>query len=75
VPHRAHIMRFCSADSNALEAGYRDRKDELEAAWWQVCPALTDPLAEQWKACSRLAEASAVMLLPQSRVMDQTAGA
>ena len=36
VPHRAQIMRLCSADSNALEAVYRQRKDELEAAWWQA---------------------------------------
>ncbi len=39
VPHRAQIMRLCSADSNALEAVYRGRKDELEAAWWQARPA------------------------------------
>jgi hypothetical protein len=38
VPHRAQIMRLCSADSNALEAVYRGRKDELEAAWWQARP-------------------------------------
>lgn len=40
VPHRAQIMRLCSADSNALEAVYRQRKDELEAAWWQARQAV-----------------------------------
>jgi hypothetical protein len=43
VPHRAQIMRLCSADSNALEAVYRERKDELEAAWWQACQAVAAP--------------------------------
>ena len=43
VPHRAQIMRLCSADSNALEAVYRERKDELEAAWWQARQAVAAP--------------------------------
>lgn len=27
-------MRFCEADSQALEEGYRRREEELEGAWW-----------------------------------------
>lgn len=35
VPHRAHLLRFCAADSLGLEAAFRRRHDELERCWWE----------------------------------------
>ena len=32
-------MRFCEADSAALEEGYRRREEELEGAWWEEAAA------------------------------------
>lgn len=40
IPHRGSLLRFCAADSSALEAAYRERHDELEACWWEEEAAL-----------------------------------
>ena len=40
VPHRGALLRFCSRDSDALEAAYRSRQDEVESAWWEEEAAL-----------------------------------
>eukprot|EP00887_Chlorella_sp_A99_P003527 scaffold7.g3527.t1 len=35
VTHRGSVLRFCSADSAALEQAYRNGAEDLERAWWQ----------------------------------------
>lgn len=35
VAHRGSLLRFCAADSAALEAAYRRRSDEVERVWWE----------------------------------------
>lgn len=56
MPHRAQIQRFCDADSNALEESFRERKDEIESAWWREHSELAEGPKRPGKSTSPTAD-------------------